>query len=808
MTGRLPLRLPLLALAAAAAVSAALLFSGCELTAVLPAAFAALVGSAAWQAYARARQRIALVQGAVDALADGFILYDRHDRVALTNRKYRELHADNLLATRLGVRFEDLFRQAIACGEIPVIDADIEAVVKERLALHRDPAGAIEQCNNGQWLRIAEHRTVDGGTVGIHSDITALKSAQAAAEAAEQLLRDAVDSISAGFVIYDADDRLVLCNQHYRELYESHGELIVPGARFEDMVRASLAAGQIPDAIGNEEAWLAMRLRQHRQGETTIEERRADGRWVLITERNTRVGGVAGMRIDITDLKDAQARAEAAQARMEDFADAATDWFWEADVDGNLTYLSEPFEAATGISVASRIGAKRLDINRELDPENPGWDEHLRTVFDKDKFRDFVMTVQTPKGMKHLSVSGKPLLGVDGDFQGYRGTTRDVTVEIDAQRTLARQKEELAATAEQLKAANAAKSMFLANMSHELRTPLNAVLGFSEIMRDARIGPLSPKYKEYACDIHDAAGHLLEIINDVLETSKMEAGQITLREDWIELIDLINECRTLLSEKAEEGNVALGIDLQERLPTVFADRLRLKQALLNILSNAVKFTAPGGSVTVSIERPDNGGLTIVIADTGIGMKSTDIALAMEPFRQLDSSFTRRYQGTGLGLPLAKAFVELHKGTLEIASEPAKGTTIRIGLPPERVSNAQPTVLVVEDNELMGFTMGMMLERLGYRVERAMTARQALNMLDSGQAADLVISDIVMPGEMSGIEFAKLMRDRQPTLPIVLTTGFTSAAADGIADGFTLLLKPYPIEQLATTLEKLLHSSPA
>jgi signal transduction histidine kinase len=677
-------RLSIVTLCVAAVGIGALLWSGWARDFVSFGVTAATAGIAVWLVW-RSQKRTAVIQGAVDALADGFILYDSDDRVVLTNRKYRELHVMNSLSGQAGIRFEEVFRQAIACGEIVVAAAHIEDVVRKRLAQHRNPSGAVERQSGGRWLRISEHRTIDGGIAAIHADITDLKAAQAAAEAAEQLLRDAVDGISEGFVIYDADDRLVMCNQRYRDLYSGNAGLIVPGARFEDIVRAGLAGGQILDAVGREDAWLAERLRRHRQGATAIEERRHDGRWVLITERRTRAGGVAGMRIDITDLKDAQAKAEAAHARMEDFAEAAIDWFWEAGVDGNLIYLSEPFEKATGIAVASRIGAKRLDINVTLDPENPNWEAHLETVSARQPFRDFVMAVQTPRGLKHLSVSGKPVLTGSGEYGGYRGTTRDVTLETEAQRTLARQKEELAATAEQLRAASAAKSLFLANMSHELRTPLNAVLGFSEIMRDARGGPLSPKYRDYAGDIHASAGHLLNIINDVLESSKMEAGQLTLREDWVDLGAVIGECRTLVSENARNSKIALALDIPERLPSVFADRLRLKQALLNIISNAVKFSTAGGTVSVSVLQPAPGGLAVVVADTGIGMKSADIPLALESFQQLDTSFARRYQGTGLGLPLAKAFVELHGGKVEIESALGQGTTVRVWLPPERLS---------------------------------------------------------------------------------------------------------------------------
>lgn len=653
---------------------------------------------AVWGTLERSRRRAALAQkadferlhhqaavltDAVDALGDGFVLYDADDRVALTNRKYRELHAANALAVEPGARFEDLFRAALMCGEVPLKSADIDAHLRERLAQHRNPRGAIERYSGGQWLRISERRTVDGGTVGIHADITGLKAAQATAEAAEDLLRDAVDCISEGFVICDAADRLVMCNQRYKDLYPKSAAAIIPGARFEDILRTALACGEILDAVGREEEWLTERLRHHRSGSSILQQRLYDGRWLLIVERKTRAGGIAGMRFDITDLKTAEAEAEAARARMTDFAEMATDWFWEADADGNLTYLSEPFEAATGISVASRIGSPRLDLNRGLDPDNPNWDSHLMAVAGRQPFRDFVMTVRWPQGVKHLSVSGIPIFGYDGRYLGYRGTTRNVTLRFEAQRTLAQRNEELAATAQKLLVASQAKSLFLANMSHELRTPLNAILGFSEVMRDAQVGPLDARYRDYARDIHAAGQHLLRIVNDVLDTSKMEAGQFDLNEESFSFVDVVDECRRLVEDKAKDGKVELSVVRSDDELLVFGDRVRIKQALLNVLSNAVKFTGPGGSVKVSITQPELGGIAVLVTDTGIGMRPDEIPVALEPFQQVDKSLARRYEGTGLGLPLAKAFVELHGGSLEIESEANKGTTVRVWLPHRR-----------------------------------------------------------------------------------------------------------------------------
>jgi len=248
----------------------------------------------------------------------------------------------------------------------------------------------------------------------------------------------------------------------------------------------------------------------------------------------------------------------------------------------------------------------------------------------------------------------------------------------------ARVEEQLRQAKNEAEAANLAKSEFLANVSHELRTPLNAVIGFSEIMRDALMGPIDNRYREYAQDIHDSGQHLLRLIGDVLDLSKIGAGRLELHEEPVDLGQLLQTCQRLITERARESHVTVEIDVARDLPVVLADPLRLKQIMLNLLSNAVKFTPEGGRVTARAAPDAEGGVTVTFADTGIGMSPQDIQIALEPFRQVDNAMSRRYEGTGLGLPLAKQLTELHGGVLEIASEPGIGTTIRVRLPARRV----------------------------------------------------------------------------------------------------------------------------
>jgi signal transduction histidine kinase len=232
--------------------------------------------------------------------------------------------------------------------------------------------------------------------------------------------------------------------------------------------------------------------------------------------------------------------------------------------------------------------------------------------------------------------------------------------------------------------ANRAKSDFLANTSHELRTPLNAILGFSEMMREAILGPLDERYRSYAADIHGAGQHLLHIISDILDLSKVEVGRLELNEETIDVSQVVASCAGMVRERAVHAGIDLEIALDRKLPLVCADRLRLQQGLLNLVSNAVKFTARGGRVRVQASAPEGQGCTITVSDTGIGMRPEDISVALEPFRQVDSSHSRRFEGTGLGLPLSSKLVALHGGALTIESELGQGTTVRVTLPEERV----------------------------------------------------------------------------------------------------------------------------
>jgi signal transduction histidine kinase len=233
--------------------------------------------------------------------------------------------------------------------------------------------------------------------------------------------------------------------------------------------------------------------------------------------------------------------------------------------------------------------------------------------------------------------------------------------------------------------AGRARSAFLATMSHELRTPLNAVLGFSDALLHQIFGALNDKQRDYVQSIHASGKHLLNLISDILDISKIDAGKLELQECEVVVEDLVQSCVKLVSENAEAAGVEVSVDLPASGQTVVcADPLRLKQVLLNLLSNGIKFTPRDGAVKVSVATDASGALTVSVADTGIGMKPEDIPRAFEMFAQVENPMTRRFGGTGIGLPLTRSLVEMHGGALDLTSTPGKGTNVTFSLPWTRV----------------------------------------------------------------------------------------------------------------------------
>ncbi len=453
---------------------------------------------------------------------------------------------------------------------------DVAAQLADAKASFIDHAFRMRHANgNWVWLRARCELVQQPGEAGPHLigiavDVTEQKTLVEKTVEADLRLRDAIETIPEAFVVWDAQNRLVLCNSNFQELHNLPDEAIVAGASYEAVVSAGrkpvvrskiTSEGQLP-------------------GARTFEARLDDGRWLHISERRTKDGGYVSVGTDITTIKAHEEKLMASEQRqMRTIAD---------------------------------LRASQLALERQAD--------ELADLADK----------------------------------------------YAEEKTRAEE-------------ANQAKSKFLANMSHELRTPLNAIIGFSEIMESGMFGPLgTEKYSEYCRDIHQSGQYLLDVINDILDMSKIEAGRIRPDFSEVRLGRFLNDTIRVVSARADDKQLTLTADIAHGI-RLTADARLLKQIVLNLLSNAVKFTPEGGQITIRA-RAAAGWVRIAIVDTGIGIPKDALARLGRPFEQVESHITKSHQGSGLGLAIAKSLTELHSGTMRIRSTPGRGTLVQLRLP--------------------------------------------------------------------------------------------------------------------------------
>jgi len=510
--------------------------------------------------------------------------------------------------------------------------------------------------------------------IGVCHDISLRLSAEEALRQSEDRFRDAIESLGEGFAVYDANDRLLLCNSRYREMYDLIADLLVPGVRFVDLLRIGAERGQFPEAVGNVDAWIADRMQKHRGPGVRIERRLGNGRWVKIEERRTPLGNIVGVRTDITEMKRREQQLRESEERYRHLVDLLPDGVL-VHVDGVVVFANDAMAKILGVkSRDNLLGRRELDFvpPKERDAVLQRRQEAMRSR--KPETRE---TVYIRADGRHVDIErSRAVINWEGNA-AFLMLVREITERK-------RVEKEIIAARYQAEAANKVKSAFLANMSHELRTPLNAIIGFSDLMIQQAFGPIEPpRYRDYAGNIHEAGEHLLELINDILDLSKVEAGGEELQEEAIDIAELVQAALVLVQGRATKGNVKLTLDLPDGLPRIRADLRKMKQILVNILSNAVKFTEAGGSVTIGVQCGPGGGHVFRISDTGVGIAEKDIPKALSPFGQI-AKRSSGSEGTGLGLPLTKKLVELHGGRFDLQSAPGMGTTVTFEFRAERV----------------------------------------------------------------------------------------------------------------------------
>ena len=500
---------------------------------------------------------------------------------------------------------------------------------------------------------------------------------------ARERLTDAIETISEGFSLYDADDKLVVCNSHYRELFASHAEVMVPGTSFETILRTATERGLIKDAEGRREAWIAERIARHHAASEMHIQRRSDGRWIQVSERKTANGGVVAIYADITELK--QHEAELAAAR-----DAADE-------------------------------------------------------------------------------------------------------------------------------ANRTKSSFLANMSHELRTPLNAIIGLTDMMvgNAARFG--TEKALEPLRRVHRAGTHLLGLINQVLDLSKIEAGKLELNLESVSLRPLVEEVIGTARPLAEQNKNRLSVECPSDLPPIEADAMRVRQILLNLLSNACKFTKDGSIIlrVVRAVHQSQDCIAFAVTDSGIGMTPEQLGRLFEEFSQGDATTARQYGGTGLGLAITRRLCQMMGGDVSVSSEVGKGTTFTVRLPVaaaavsvrDEVRDAGTDVpsgdcvLVIDDDVTARDLIADYLRQAGFAVITAAGGLEGLKRAKDHHPIAITL-DVMMPDIDGWTVLAALRGDPQlADIPVVMAT-----IVDERRQGMTLgaigyLTKPIDRDKLVEIMRR-------
>jgi PAS domain S-box-containing protein len=375
---------------------------------------------------------------------------------------------------------------------------------------------------------------------------------------------------------------------------------------------------------------------------------------------------------DVTERR----RAEAEMQRLASIVQLSSDAIVSVTLDRRVASWNRGAEKLYGYSAAEMLGRT---VHDTIPPHRAAEAQSLVERVLRGERVDILETERLRKDGTIVAVAlgVSPVIDPSGAIVGIASIARDITELKRVEAALIRAKEEA-------EIANHAKSTFLANMSHELRTPLNAIVGFSEMMKTAVFGVLGDEhYRGYVADIHASGLHLLDIINDLLDLAKIEAGKMRIEEDVVALDVIVGQMVRLMREQAEHAGILLGTAIDPALPRLRGDQRALRQILLNLVSNAIKFTPQGGQVTIAA-RADASGLALRVRDTGVGIAPEDLARLMQPFAQIEPVEVRRHHGTGLGLALVRAMAELHGGSVTIASEPGCGTEVTVRLPASRV----------------------------------------------------------------------------------------------------------------------------
>ncbi len=527
---------------------------------------------------------------------------------------------------------------------------------------------SLEQLARVAAIAIAHHRADEGRTHWAH------------------LLDTTVNNIDHGVRVIDGNGNLVLWNRRYQDMFGYPDRLMRKGMPYEELLRFIVKHEGLEDAEAK--AFMRRRLKPTEKDASIVELRTLSSGHTVRSNRTAMPdGGFVTTYTDISKLVRAEAKLEEKSNLLRTTLDNIDQGFLVLDADLDVVLFNNAYIRLFGLKRGDiRIGMSYGEVlgvmvaNGEFANEPRSGEEIIERRLSLARDGGVQRSIHHRPNGTCFSVFRQPM-----PKGGRVMTYTDIT-------ELKETEAELVQARDSAEAANRAKSEFVANMSHELRTPLNAIIGFSEIMESGILGPLDEKrHSEYVRGINDSGIHLLSLINDILDLSKIEVGKADLEDDEIDLPATVESCLVLIRDQAERAELNLACELPEDFPLLRGDRRRIKQIIINLLHNAVKFTPAGGTIRTTLGRTPESDVTITISDTGIGMSEADIPRAFERYCQVETGPKGRFEGTGLGLPLAQALAKQHGGRLEIESTEGEGTTVHVILPAARVIASRQTI---------------------------------------------------------------------------------------------------------------------
>lgn len=613
---------------------------------------------------------------ALNQVSSAIALFDRDDRLIYCNARYMRFIDEKDLQLNV-TTFEDILRFSIRNCVIPDALEDPEAWMRERIETHKDPNKPSEiRREDGTWESVLEQKTDDGSTLLISNDITEQKRAEQARAESEAYLKAFVDNSPAAVFLKDKNANFIYVNDTYREWQQVTDDDIIGGSIY----------GYFPPEVAariQEQDRLALEERKSSNVETRtvfpdgIERSVMAIRFPVIDE-DGEVIGVSGFLTDTTDHYRAKEELEQKTELYSSVLDNLPIAVNVIDQDDRyivVNKLQQEWRAKSELDMLGNTADELFDDSPTVRDTRLEQERQIRKTLKnarREEWRDC-----DDGESRFLEWVKFPLVGRDGELRGIGTIGTDLTGRKTDEQQLRLAKE----TAE---IASRAKSEFLAHMSHELRTPLNAIIGFSQLMMERTFGDLGHEnYDEYAKDIFGAGNHLLNVISDILDISKIEAGEIFLEMSEIDVGQLMASSIKMMRSRADAVGVMLSLKLPRDLPHFQGDELRLRQILLNLLSNSVKFTKAGGQISLKVEVAEDGAMVWRISDTGIGISEEDIPRILKSFEQVRQDFQLSHEGTGLGLYLTQKLAELHDGSLTLESQLNKGTQVTLRFPPER-----------------------------------------------------------------------------------------------------------------------------